>query len=323
MTSSFRILRPLLFLGGVGLLLFTPFIGSTYISWSDVLNPDSVAHRIFFELRIPRLLVAFAAGGSLAILGATYQILFHNPLAEPYILGVSNAVILGVVVSFVFLGAAPGTPWGNLAGALGGLIIILLMIRLYKTRWGEPPHRLVLFGMGIQFVLSSILFMLLSYHEQSMGGGSMRWLFGQMPWVSMKEAVVFCVSCLFFFSFMLVWARPLDALGLGDSVCKTLGYSPQLLRNVFLIMTSVFVAVIVSVTGAIGFVGLVIPHATRLCFRPTSTRQLYLQSFFVGGVFLVVADIFSRILFPPFEFPVGIITTLIGGPLFLYLLWRR
>ena len=117
--------------------------------------------------------------------------------------------------------------------------------------------------------------------------------------------------------------RSLDALALGDGVARTLGYSPPKTRNGILGISSVLIALVVSFTGAIGFVGLIVPHAVRLVFRPATTRMLFVISFVVGAGFLVLSDVLARSLVPPLEFPIGIITTLVGGPIFLYLLWRR
>lgn len=301
-------------------ILGAPFFGAEPLAFSSLSDTASVGHRILFELRLPRLIAVLTAGAALALLGGTYQTLFHNRLAEPYLLGVSNAVTLGLAGAEILFHVAPQSYIAGAAGFFGAALVTSITLALHRFR---PRTELTLFGMGIQFLLSSVLFLLLSFHAQSLGGGSLRWLFGQIPWMSLSQALVFVALALPFFIGLFVGGRALDALSLGDSVARTLGVSPEKSRGWLLILSSGLVALVVSFTGAIGFVGLVIPHAARLVFRPSSTRQLFAQSALLGGAFLALADVLSRVLLPPMEFPIGIITTVIGGPIFLYLLGRR
>jgi iron complex transport system permease protein len=304
-------------------IVLLPFWGAETILFSELGNPQSLSYRILFELRVPRIVLLFIVGGSLAMLGGTYQVLFHNPLAEPYILGVSSAVTLGAVLSEVVLHLNPHTLGGMVFPIAGALIVTALLLILSFSKFGREPERVVLFGMGLNFLLSSALFLILSYYSQQMGVGSMRWLFGQIPWVTAPEAATFSLVALPFIVGILLLSRQLDALSLGDTVARTLGVSPLVSRNIILVTTSIFIAVLVSLTGSIGFLGLVVPHACRLLFRPSSTRLLLSFSFLLGAIFLAVADVSSRTLLPPFEFPPGILTTIIGAPPFLYLLWKR
>ena len=313
----------LLLAGIIGLILAAPFLGGEHLVFSELAQPSSPSYRILFELRVPRLLLAITVGGALAVLGGTYQILFHNPLAEPYILGVSSAVTLGVAASEILFHLPAYSYWGSLAGGAGAIAITVAMIALFRSGRSETLSRLILFGMGVNFVLSSTLFLLVSYTSQTSGGGSFRWLFGQIPWVTLDEALVFAALSAPFLAALFLWGRSLDALALGDGVARTLGYSPPKARNRILAVSSILIALVVSFTGAIGFVGLVVPHAVRLVFRPATTRALFAVSFVVGAGFLVISDVLARSLVPPLEFPIGIITTLVGGPIFLYLLWRR
>jgi len=314
-----------LLLGGALLLLsVAPFFGSEFISPSVLGSAsDSPQSQILWQLRIPRILFCIAVGGGLALLGGTYQILFRNPLAEPYILGVSSAVALSIVLAKVILGWHFGTLVASILGFGGAMAITALLVVLCLIKSGKEIERIILFGMALNFVLSSCLFLILSYHHQHLGGGSMRWLFGQMPWLNLNQSSIYLSLTLLLFAFLFLFSRKLDALTLGDTVARTLGVSPAKTRSLLLILTSAYLAVFIPQTGSIGFVGLVVPHVVRLIFRPSSTRLLFVYSLVMGAVFLVGSDIVSRVLFPPFEFPIGIVTTLLGGPLFLLLLWRR
>ncbi len=310
----------ILVVGCVAILLAAPFFGSESIPLASLWDTGSIGHRLFFELRLPRLLAVVVAGGALSVLGGTYQTLFHNPLAEPYLLGVSSAVTLGLAGGEILFAVTPGSLAGHAVGFVGATLVTGAILLLHRYR---PRAELILFGMGTQFVLSSILFLILSFHSQSVGGGSLRWIFGQIPWPTAGQALGFVALTLPFMIALFVGGRALDALSLGDSVARTLGVSPERSRATLLILSSVLVAVVVSFGGAIGFVGLVVPHVVRLVLRPGSTRTLFLASALLGGSFLALADVLSRSLLPPMEFPIGIMTTVIGGPIFLILLGRR
>jgi len=309
----------LLFLGTLSLFL-TPFLGAESISPREIFLSDTTTYRIFWGLRVPRALLAFCSGGMLASLGAVYQILFHNPLAEPYVLGVSSAATLGIVVAEVL--AIYGIA-GQLLGFAGAMALTALLVLLCLSRWGRSMDRIILFGMGLNFILSSLLFLLLSYSNQQVGGGSMRWLFGQIPWLGGNEATTLLGLTLSFLVWLWSEGRRLDAMSLGDGVAVTLGVSARSTRIRILFLTSALLAILVGYTGSIGFVGLVVPHLVKMVFQPSSTRSLILYSFGIGAFFLLWSDVLARVIYPPLEFPIGILTTLIGGPLFLYLLWRK
>ncbi len=311
---------------GILILLLLPFLGGELLSISALWNstgPNEIDHRILWSLRIPRFLLVIAVGGSLAILGATYQIIFNNTLAEPYILGVSSAVTLGVVTAETLLNIPTGSPKSLGFGLLFAMVVIVLLILSYHWKTGKELERIVLFGMGLNFIFSSALFLILSYRSQSPGAGSLRWLFGNIPWINFNESLIFLGLNLFLCAILWVSGRFLDGLSLGDSVARTLGFPPSKVRSFILFLTSVHLTLITSATGAIGFLGLVVPHCIRLALRPSSTRLLFAGSFIGGALFLGLSDSLSRMLLPPIEFPVGIITTLLGGPLFLYLLWKK
>ena len=167
-------MKNVLLLVGLLSLFVTPFFGAESISPREIFTPGSTTYRIFWNLRVPRALLSFCSGGVLASLGAVYQILFHNPLAEPYVLGVSSAATLGIDVAEVLsiYGIA-----GQLVGFAGAMALTALLVLLCLSRWGRSMERIILFGMGLNFVLSSLLFLVLSYSNQQVGGGSMRWLF--------------------------------------------------------------------------------------------------------------------------------------------------
>lgn len=303
--------------------LIIPLVGAEPIDWVEGWTPGTTAHRLLFGLRVPRAIFAAVAGGCLGVLGGAYQLLFRNPLAEPYVLGTASAVTLAVVAAETWLGVAIGSLASVTAGAAGAALCFIVLLAGTWGRVGRQAERLVLFGMGLNFLLSSLLFLLLSYRFQHMGGGSLQWLFGNLPWLPMNRALVFSGLAIAMASLLVGLGPALDAMSLGESVARTLGVSPAGTRIAVIGLSSCLLALLVAHTGAIGFVGLVVPHAARLMFGAAPARVLFLRSFGIGAAFLCVADLLSRRILPPLEFPIGIITTLGGGPLFLWLLWRR
>lgn len=285
-------------LGSLSLIVLCLSLGAEPIKASEMFLKGSASYRILWELRLPRLLFVVLVGGALAQLGGTYQILFRNPLAEPYILGVSSAVVLGVVAGeALFHVPVLSTASAGLGFLCAGLATTLLVfISLHAG--SRQVERIVLFGMGLNFVLSSILFLILSFYNQHIGGGSLRWLFGHVPWISFSGVAVLYALCLPLLGILYVLGRPLDAISLGDGVARTLGFSPNRQRIWILILSSVLLCALVTYTGAIGFVGLVVPHAVRLALRPSGSRTLFAFSFLLGAAFLVVSDSLSRILLP-------------------------
>lgn len=280
-------------------------------------------HRIIYELRMPRMLVLFTIGGVLSAIGASYQVLFHNPLAEPYVLGISSAVILAGAIGETILHLAPHSPVNLILCIGAALLASLALLGLGTFQKTQSAEKMVLFGMGMNFVFSSLLFLVLSYASQQLGGGSLRWLFGQIPWIPLPVALAVVGFGTLSVGLLAFWGRYLDALSFGDSVARSMGVSPLLARNLIVFLTSLTVGVLVSQSGSIGFVGLVVPHLARLLFSPRSSRQLIFQSVLIGALFLLVSDFISRNLFPPMEFPIGVVTTLLGGPFFLWLLWKK
>lgn len=302
--------------GAAGLFAGVP------LDWNDW-SADGTTARIVWDLRLPRMLFVFGCGAALAAVGACYQIMFHNPLAEPYLLGVSSAATLGIVVAEILGGIASTSLLSQGVGLSSAALATLLLGAISFSRVGRQAERVALFGLGLNFVLSSALFLFLSYHSQQLGGGAMRWLFGHIPWVSANQSFQFALGTFALLALLLGLARRLDALSFGDGVARTLGVSPHSTRILFLTLTSVLIAWMASLTGSIGFVGLVAPHCVRLGWRPGTSRKLLALCIPLGGACLVLSDALSRTILPPLEFPIGVITTLVGGPLFLVLLWKR
>ena len=273
---------------------------------------------IIWELRLPRVLVAAGVGAGLALCGAVMQALTRNPLADPYLLGLSSGASLGAVV-FLLAGAALLMPIGAFAGAGAAMALTLLMTRVLG---GATPARAILAGISISALASAATSFLIFW---SATGDSYReilsWLMGSLSGVVWTDALVVLAAVLLIGIPVLFSGRALDAFAFGDTAAASLGIDVARTRWILLGATALLTGVLVSIGGAIGFVGLIVPHAVRLA-TGSRHRMLLPVSMLLGASFMVWTDTAARSLFAPRELPVGIITALVGAPIFLLVLLR-
>lgn len=286
--------------------------------------PVSDAGRdIIFNIRLPRVLLAALVGASLAVAGATMQGLFRNPLADPYIIGVSSgaafgasaAIVLGITLGFAGFGAVPLMAFG------GGLLTIFVVYQISRQGSTVPVMTLLLAGIAIGAFLSAFVSLMIFFSGDRMhqvvfwmmgGLGGARWSYLSV----MVPYVVLGYGCIYYFS------RELNAMLLGEDTAHYLGIDAEKLKKIFLVASSLLVSAAVSTSGIIGFVGLVVPHIVRLLAGPDH-RFLLPASALCGAILLIGADTLARTIIAPAELPVGIITSLLGAPFFLYLLRKR
>lgn len=296
-------------------------------AWSVVLHhagfiSDSpVSHlrdAIIWELRLPRVLAALGVGAGLALAGTVMQVMTRNPLADPYLLGLSSGAALGAVI-FLLAGAALLMPLGAFLGSLSALGLALLVARLLG---GATPSRAILAGICIAALASATTSLLIFW---SATGDSYReilsWLMGSLSGTLWTDAGVVGLGLVLCAPVILFSGRGLDAFAFGDAAAASLGVDIVRLRWVLLAATALLTGVMVAIGGAIGFVGLVVPHAVRLAVG-SRHRVLLPVSMLVGAIFMLWTDTAARTLFDPRELPVGIITALVGAPAFLLILLR-
>jgi iron complex transport system permease protein len=273
---------------------------------------------IVWELRIPRVLTALAIGAGLAMVGTVMQALTRNPLADPYLLGLSSGAALGAV-AFLLAGMTLLMPFGAFFGSLAALALALGIAHLLG---GATPSRAILAGICISALATALTSGLIFW---SATGDSYReilaWLMGSLS-ASVWSDAALVLAALAIATPVILWsARALDAFAFGDTAAATLGIDVARLRWTLLATTALLTGVMVAVGGAIGFVGLVVPHAVRFALGP-GHRRLLPHAALVGAIFMVVADTAARTLFDPRELPVGIVTALVGAPIFLVILLR-
>ena len=296
--------------------------GSIGTEWSDVFRAlggqrDDTLAAVVRELRLPRALAAFASGGLLALAGALMQLLLRNPLADPYVLGVSGGAAVGAL-SAIFLGWAAWTV--DVLAFAGALSAMLLVFGLARGDGSWTQSRLLLTGVIVAAGCGAVVVFMLVMTTDTRVQSMLFWLTGDVsgasrPW----PALMVLVAGLF-----LVWpfARDLNVLARGELGARALGVSTRALRTGIYVLASLLTAVAVTLVGLVGFVGLIVPHLVRLLIG-NDQRVLLPAAVLAGGTLMTLADTAARTMVAPIQLPVGVLTAMIGVPVFLFLLIRH
>lgn len=276
---------------------------------------------IVWMLRFPRVLLAAVVGGGLAAVGVAMQAVVRNPLADPYVLGISSGASVGAVLvlgtgALSFLGL-----YAISAGAFAGAIVSFTLVFLVAAAGGQlSPLRLVLAGMACGYSLSGLTSLIvLTSDNRELARTAMEWLLGSFGGAAWSDLGLPAAVLLLGTTWLVLSGRALNALLVGDDTARTLGIDVGRLRIGLFIVLSLLTGIMVAVSGAIGFVGLVIPHIVRMLVG-TDHRRVLPVSVLVGAIFLVWVDVVARMAFAPIELPVGVITALLGGPFFVWML---
>jgi len=278
---------------------------------------SSEQRAILLDLRLPRVLLAGAVGACLAAAGAGYQALLRNPLAEPYLLGVSNGAAVGTMTALVFFGAHEWSrPVLAFAGALAATFIVY---RLARGRAGATPERLILAGIIVTTFLSSAIVFLTTLMDATRIRSFTFWLLGDLSGATSRSLYVASIAAVVGVGILILSARSLNLMMLGERDAFDLGVEVGRVRLTVFLAASLLVGASVAASGSVGYVGLVVPHLVRLSFG-SDNRLVIPGAALAGASFVIVADVLSRTLIAPRELPVGAITALIGAPLFIYLL---
>ena len=291
--------------------------------WAVLGGGGDPTHRdIILQLRLPRVLLAGLVGGGLAVAGATLQALLRNPLAEPYILGMSGGASVGAVLVLSLGLAAAGSwvmPLAAFAGAVGAILIVFRVAT--SAGRGMDVRVLLLAGVVVAAFFTACIAFILSISSARTVQSAVLWIMGSLAaadWADVVTAAIYTVPA----GVMLMGlARPLNLMAIGDETAHYLGADVEGAKRVALGVAALITAAAVAVAGVIGFVGLVVPHAVRLAIG-SDHRALLPLSFVGGAAFLTLADLVARVALSPAEIPVGVITAFVGVPLFLVLLRR-
>ena len=299
-------------------------MGSADVTFGRVFGGVSPDREIFLVARLPRILFGALAGGSLAVAGVLFQAILRNSLATPFTLGVSSGSSFGAVLA-IWLGleiVVLGVPVVSVAAFLGAILTIGLVFMIARTRRALPTFTLLLAGVTLNFIFAALILLIHYASTFTETFLMVRWMMGGVSDVSysliLKTAPPVLVAVA-----VLAWHAPsFNLLAAGEDWAATRGVDVGRLKKTGFVAASLLTGLITAVTGPIGFVGLIVPHALRLV-AGSDHRLLIPGSFFVGGGFLVLCDTAARTILAPTELPVGVVTALLGGPFFILLLKRR
>lgn len=303
-------------------------LGAADLSTAEVLaavrgdgDPSTVA--IVRRLRLPRTVLAALAGGSLAASGAVFQALLRNPLAEPYVLGVSGGAAVGAVLAIALGGLAAssgGVALAAFAGAAGAVVLV------YRIAAGAgrslDPRVLLLSGVVTGALFNALILLVLTFADADAFRSAVFWMMGSFAGASWAGVGTLSIAALPALAVLGALARPLNLLAIGEETAAVLGVRTERAKLLAFATASLLTGAAVAVSGVVGFVGLVVPHVVRLLWGPDH-RLLLPASVLLGASFLVLVDALARTVAAPTELPVGVVTALLGVPFFVYLLRRR
>jgi iron complex transport system permease protein len=304
-------------------VLITPFAGSTKIPLSAMkdFNLITTEAQIFYQIRLPRVCTAFLAGAALACCGVALQAMFRNPLATPFTLGISGGAAFGAAI-YVIFSASLSTYYGGIvfsfAGALGA---VLLVYGLTKIKKGFSVGTMLLAGIAVNFFFSSLILFLQYISDFTQSFRIIHWLMGSIDVTGYWTPVTMLVLTAIGVIIIVAESLNLNLMSISDEIAVARGVDVKNTRKIVFLATSIMVAAVVAFCGPIGFVGLMAPHICRLLVGPDH-KILTPASVLFGGAFLTLCDTVARTLIAPAEMPVGVITALLGGPFFVWLLLK-
>jgi len=306
-------------------IVASTLVGAAHLPLRSVLaafagQASATERSIVLELRLPRALLGALAGGALAMSGAVFQAMLRNPLADPYVLGVSGGAALGAVLSMTVRAAPALLPIAALIGAL--LSIALVFTIAVRAARRLDARVLLLAGVILSALFQAIILLLLTLADVESFRSAIFWMMGSLASASWRSVILLALYVLPACAILLLLARPFNLLASGEETALYLGVRVETVMRVAYVVASTMVGVCVAACGAIGFVGLVVPHAVRLAWG-SDHRIVLPASLLLGAAFLVLCDTAARTVAAPAELPVGVITALIGVPLFIALLVRR
>ena len=312
----------------IGISIFSLCVGSSGIPLKRILwvifkGKGSYEYSILFDIRMPRIILGFAAGGILSLSGVILQGMFRNPLVEPYTLGISGGAALGIslviALKLTWILGALTLPF---AGFLGAVLVLLFIYFFAVKKEIVNTQSLLLTGVMVSFVASSLIMLIMAVCRAEDLHGIIFWIMGSLEepdWMLIKILLIVSILGL---GVSYLFATHLNAFALGEDEAQHLGINVQLTKKLLFLLASLLVGCCVALVGIIGFVGLVIPHFVRIFFS-NDHKFLLIGSFLTGASFLILSDTLARTVISSIELPVGVITGILGGSLFIYMLMKK
>lgn len=274
---------------------------------------------ILLSIRLPRILLAIIVGGGLSVAGVVFQALLRNPLAEPFILGVSSGGTLGAVIAITF-GIGLSVVSVPVFAFVGSLIVMLIVYNIAQRYGRLDPTTLLLVGIMTGAFFNAIILLTIALKHQE-ARGALLWLMGNLASADFNSLLVVAPFVLFAVVVIFIFSRSYNLIAIGEETAANLGLEVEKFKRLSYLLASMITGLVVSVSGVIGFIGLLIPHICRMMFG-SDHRLVIPVSFFMGAIFLVIVDMVARTIISPAEIPVGAVTAVVGAPVFILLLRR-
>ncbi|MCW8894595.1 MAG: iron ABC transporter permease [Sulfurimonas sp.] len=305
-------------------LIISPFIGAVSLHVEDIFNASHLSSTIFFDLRVPRVLFAFFAGVILSISGLLFQTLFRNALMTPYTLGISSGAVLGAGIA-IKLGLGSllfGIAAISVFGFLGAIFTVFLLIYLSQFLKSSQQESLLLLGIALSLFYTSALMIIFYLGDTMQNDMLIRFTMGSLSVIGWQNPIALGIIAFFILLTVYMYRFELQLLSISDESAKLKGVDTKKITLLLLIVSSFGIGTLVSISGPIGFIGLIVPHIVSKIYPSTLSKRIIKTALF-GGLFLVLCDTITRGLQTQSELPIGIVTALIGGPFFIYLIISR
>lgn len=311
-------MKYLLIIISLAIVIFAPFSGQIDISLANILDTSKTDYQIFWELRLPRVILAFCVGAILALSGLVFQTIFRNPMSTPFTLGVASGATLFTAIAIVF----GLMTFISLFAFLGAVLTIVLLFLIASRFHGTQTSSLLLVGIALSFFYSASLMVLFFISDLQESYEIVRFTMGSLDVVGFDSIYIVILASILILSVVKRYQYHIKLLLTSYDFATLKGINVKKTNYILLFCISIVVAICVSITGPIGFVGLIIPHIIKTIAK-TSADKLIVPIFFFGGVFLVLCDLIARNTGAVSDIPIGVITSFLGAPFFIYLLLKK
>lgn len=304
------------------ILISASFFGELRLFITDIFNSSTTTYRVFWDLRVPRILLAFFVGGILALGGLIFQIIFKNQLITPYTLGIASGTTLFTAISIVFFPSI----YLSISSIFGSFVTIFILYfiskQINKSSIAVSTNSILLIGIALSYFYGSALMLVFYMSNLQENYSIVRFTLGSLDTVGFNNSIIMMIVSIVFYSIIYRNKENIKLLMISNDTAFLKGLNVNKINLLLLIVVSLSVGISISFVGPIGFIGLVIPHIIKIIYKK-SADKLFFPVFFFGGVFLVFSDLISRNLNTDSSLPIGVVTAFIGAPFFVYLLIRR
>ncbi|WP_321315834.1 iron ABC transporter permease [Halarcobacter sp.] len=315
-------MRNIVYIVSVFLIVLSPFFGENSISFGDIFDSNTTSYMIFWDLRVPRIVLAFFVGAILSLSGLIFQTIFKNILITPYTLGIASGTTLFTALSIVFL----PTFALYISGIVGSFITIMILYFISriinKNSLLASTNSILLVGIALSFFYSSALMLVFFLSTLQENYTIVRFTLGSLDIVGFNTPIIVSIIAVLFLYCVYRFKSEIKLLLVSNDMAFLKGINVNRVNLTLLILVSIAVGISISFVGPIGFIGLIIPHTIRLIYKKSAHRLIF-PVFFYGGVFLVISDLIARNLNTASSMPIGVVTSFIGAPFFVYLLIKR